>query len=138
MEHTDNTSYRNWNPESSKGFNVPDSCCIPDADQPGQIQEGCGICARHDRPTQCKDDPNARESRLLEARLLGELPETIWMNSCVYILVGRIKKEVQPYIWFYALAGTGLALEAIIITALASAYITAINRFFLLPKIITL
>ena len=68
------------------------------------------------------------------------------MNSCVYILVGRIKKEVQPYIWFYALAGedirtiykdtfyalagTGFALEAIIITALASAYITAINRFF--------
>ena len=27
------------------------------------------------------------------------------------------------------MAGTGLALEAIIITALASAYITAINRF---------
>ena len=56
------------------------------------------------------------------------------MNSCVYILVGRIKKEVQPYIWFYALAGTGLALEAIIITALASAYITAINRFFFVAK----
>ena len=36
---------------------------------------------------------------------------------------------MQPYLWYYALVGTGLALEAIIITALASAYITAINRF---------
>ena len=33
------------------------------------------------------------------------------------------------HLWYYALVGTGLALEAIIITALASAYITAINRF---------
>ena len=134
MEHTDNTSYLNWNPEASKTFNVPDSCCIPNADNAdtaeGPVQKGCGLCAYHENPSQCRNNPNAaRESRTLEARFLVDLPENIWINSCVYILVGRIKSEVQPYIWYYALAGTGLALEAIIITALASAYITAINRF---------
>ena len=132
MEHTDNGSYLNWNPEASKGFNVPDSCCIPNADnpeEPGKIEKGCGRCARHNNPAQCKTDLNAYRSPFREARLLTDLPQNIWINSCMYILVGRIKKEVQPYIWYYALAGTGLALEAIIITALASAYITAINRF---------
>jgi len=133
MEHTDNTSYLNWNPEASKTFNVPDSCCIPNADNAdnaeGPVQKGCGLCAYHENPSRCRNNPNAaRESRTLEARFLVDLPENIWINSCVYILVGRIKTEVQPYIWYYALAGTGLALEAIIITALASAYITAINR----------
>ena len=129
MEHTDNGSYLDWNPEASKGFNVPDSCCIPNANSPGKIEKGCGRCARHHNPAQCKSDLNAYRSNPREARLLGDLPQNIWINSCVYILVGRIKKEVQPYVWYYALAGTGLALEAIIITALASAYITAINRF---------
>ena len=68
------------------------------------------------------------KSRMLEATE-QKLPEEIWINSCVFILVERIKTEVQPYIWYYALAGTCLALEAIIIAALASAYISAINRF---------
>merc|ERR1712130_163146 len=130
MEHTDNSSYKNWNPYSSKGKNVPDSCCIPNANNAKEpvVEEGCGICAYHDNPAKCKKDENARISRVLDRSRLVNLPETIWINSCVYVLVERIKSKVQPYIWYYALAGTVLALEGIIIVALASAYIAAINR----------
>ena len=129
MEPTDNNSYLNWNPESSLGFNAPDSCCIPLEDllDNDSAQKGCGMCVHHENPAKCKQDVNARNGRVLANN--PELPNKIWMNSCVYILVGRVKREVQPYLWYYALVGTGLALEAIIITALASAYITAINRF---------
>ena len=128
MEPTDNNSYLNWNPESSLGFNAPDSCCIPLEDLlDDSAQKGCGMCVHHENPAKCKQDVNARTGRVLANN--PELPNKIWMNSCVYILVGRVKREVQPYLWYYALVGTGLALEAIIITALASAYITAINRF---------
>ena len=127
LEPTNNSSYLNWNPESDKRTSVPDSCCIP-KNPDGEITKGCGKCIRYENPNICKTNPDEMKSRILEATE-QKLPEEIWINSCVFILVERIKTEVQPYIWYYALAGTCLALEAIIIAALASAYISAINRF---------
>ena len=98
MEPTDNNSYLNWNPESSLGFNAPDSCCIPLEDLlDDSAQKGCGMCVHHENPARCKQDVNARDGRVLANN--PELPNKIWMNSCVYILVGRVKREVQPYLW---------------------------------------
>ena len=95
MEPTDNNSYLNWNPESSLGFNAPDSCCIPLEDllDDDSAQKGCGMCVHHENPARCKQDVNARNGRVLANN--PELPNKIWMNSCVYILVGRVKREVQ-------------------------------------------